>query len=606
MTTPFDGDPTFAPPTPPPPLENPLMSPPQTQQTQAPAQPQTPAQPAGSPAAPGQGQTPADNTHTDVQNDVQSDVEDTAQTAAQNTASTDTLDPWTPRPGDSTYQAPPQDAAPGPAVTPPPPAPTAQTGPVAQPSPQLPDLSTFGAPASTIGTDPNAEATTVPAPQIRSGWKLGDPVVRDTTLPGERRPPVTERAPGTTAGGESRVSIPGIPVYPMPDMLPDREPPRDRYGRYVLPDPYSGNEMAFTRATTLAKALKDGDQSGLTKWRTRTMLRGLIENPEILDGLDVSKLGTAKQWEIHGDLVRAGEAAMEAAGSADGREFGTAVHAWTEAVDQGYVTLNEVPEIFKEHIASYLTALSRAGVTVPPGMCERIVYVPLTPDFAVVGTLDRVYQLSEDEGSRLVIGDLKTSSNFSYALLETSTQLGLYARATHMWNFEAQRWEPMVPVDPNVGLVFNLPHTPKEDEYVKCDALTLNLAVGRDSINLALAVREARKRAGREVLVGSLNMDSYTGEDAIGMVASGQLPEYTGLPQGPYQNVREIPLQYDMGVYPIDQHPDDNVKQWGAFLLTATAEQIMQYRDTFATLPMVVSTTAANRYAELTGQSLWA
>ena len=45
------------------------------------------------------------------------------------------------------------------------------------------------------------------------------------------------------------------------------EPKHDRWGRYLLPDPETGAERAWTRATTVARTL--ADEYGLTKWKLR-------------------------------------------------------------------------------------------------------------------------------------------------------------------------------------------------------------------------------------------------------------------------------------------------------------------------------------------------
>jgi len=57
------------------------------------------------------------------------------------------------------------------------------------------------------------------------------------------------------------------------------EPSRDHYGRYLLPDPATGEERAWTRATTWARTLSD--MTGLHKWECRMVARGITLRPDL-------------------------------------------------------------------------------------------------------------------------------------------------------------------------------------------------------------------------------------------------------------------------------------------------------------------------------------
>src|SRR5690606_41320127 len=54
---------------------------------------------------------------------------------------------------------------------------------------------------------------------------------------------------------------------------------RDQYGRYILPDPVTGEEKPWTRVTTLAGTL--ADRRGLEKWAQRNIVYGLGQRQDL-------------------------------------------------------------------------------------------------------------------------------------------------------------------------------------------------------------------------------------------------------------------------------------------------------------------------------------
>src|SRR5699024_1772855 len=115
-----------------------------------------------------------------------------------------------------------------------------------------------------------------------------------------------------------------------------------------------------------------------------------------------------------------------AAGASEAAEFGTAVHAWLEAIDQGRMIPAMVPEMYREHVHAYMATLARHAVYPVPEYTERTV---LNTEYGLVGTLDRIYQLPDD---RLVMGDVKTSKSLEYGYLSYSMQMAGYASADLM------------------------------------------------------------------------------------------------------------------------------------------------------------------------------
>lgn len=283
-------------------------------------------------------------------------------------------------------------------------------------------------------------------------------------------------APTFINGSSGSPNSTQVHKYPLP---PEGRGYRPTYsgGRYLLPKPSGGSgQERFTRVTTGAHALDD--TAGLDKWKLRNVVLGLKDTPELLDRIDMF----ADPREVTNTLNRVADQAQEIAGAKQASELGTAIHAWTEAVERDGMALEEIPDQFHPYVSAYLTALAEAGITTVPGLVERIVYHKAT---GWVGTFDRVYELAD--GTR-VIGDVKTSKSLRYGLLGFSMQLATYADADLMLSLDGQSWEPMPPVGNIYGVIAHVP----SNNPGHCELVTVDLTAGREAIELAESVRGAR------------------------------------------------------------------------------------------------------------------
>lgn len=285
------------------------------------------------------------------------------------------------------------------------------------------------------------------------------------------------------------IVVPGTtPVhkFPLPPETRDYRPQYNHLRQYLLPDVEgTGADKGYTRVTTGAKTLDD--TAGLERWKLRSVVRGLKDNPHLLEDIDLY----ADPWEVNKDLERAADKAHEAAGGVKASEFGTAIHAWCEAVELGHVPFSDVPPEFAPFVAVYFRELAKWGISVPLDptgrpYVERIVY---NPDTGWVGTFDNLYQLAD--GS-VVIGDKKTAKDLAYSYLAISIQLGDYAGASHILSLDGTRWEPMPEVRHDIAVVL---HIPSNAEPAKAEAVTIELDAGRVAIDAALRVREMRSAA---------------------------------------------------------------------------------------------------------------
>ena len=385
-----------------------------------------------------------------------------------------------------------------------------------------------GGSGADVSATSNPSENTSEDAETETQYRLGDPVSPRSGLDPLERVSVTQREPVTLVSGRTSDAIPGLPVFPMPGPIRAFEVTRDGYGRYMLPHPDTGNTTSFTRATTVAKKIGSGDTRSLDKWRDRMLLNGIIRHPELVEGLEVDLFDTAKEYLLKDKLAEVAERARTAAGSDDKREFGTAVHAWTEALDIGAITFDQVPEMFQPYVAVYADAIYNAGIEIIPQYVERIVYCP---DTGSVGTADRIYGYQGE----LVIGDLKTSSNIAYSWASISSQLAQYSDATHIWSEDGTHWEPMPPVNKDFAIIAEIPALPS-DRDIFCDLHQINLHTGRENNRLAMAVTEANRGANRKVPLARIPYER-TSDDAVNRLLQGEVPttktKDEGVPQLP-------------------------------------------------------------------------
>jgi hypothetical protein len=247
---------------------------------------------------------------------------------------------------------------------------------------------------------------------------------------------------------------------------------RDRWGRYLLPHPTSGREAPWTRVTTFCKTISD--TFTLSQWSQRMVAKGLALRP------DIFAMVAATPLEDRSTLNDLTEKAKEAAGAKSAASLGTALHSFTEAYDRGESPV--VPDPWDKDVAAYGAALKAYGLTVIPGMIERVV---INQKFGVAGTFDRIYMWR----GRPVIGDLKTGRSLEYGWNEISIQLALYANADGIFDFTTGEYEPMPEgLDRSVGIVVHLPVG-----QAKATVYQVNLEQGYKAAVLAAAVRDWRK-----------------------------------------------------------------------------------------------------------------
>lgn len=269
---------------------------------------------------------------------------------------------------------------------------------------------------------------------------------------------------------------------PAPDPFASAAaPPKlDRWNRYVLPDPITGEERAWTRATTVAKALSD--EYHLTQWKLRMVAKGMSQRPDLIAGAAAADLDEDK-----GTLNKIAEQAMDRAGSGTGANLGTALHSFTHRLDRGEAMSSlGAPAPLDKDLAAYVAALGAHRLRIRPEWIERIVVVP---ELGIAGTLDRIVEqpTSYAAAAPLTVLDLKSQKTMDFGGLEIAIQQAIYTRATHVWDPATRTYQPMPPVDQDRALVLHLPVG-----QARGQVYGVNLIEGWAAVQLAMQVRAAR------------------------------------------------------------------------------------------------------------------
>jgi hypothetical protein len=245
-------------------------------------------------------------------------------------------------------------------------------------------------------------------------------------------------------------------------------PPRDRYGRYLIPDPDTGRPRPWTRATTIAKTLED--PTNLTLWKGRMAAIGVATRPSIAAGI-VAHLNDKQQ------LNKLVDEAINAAGGNENRELGTHLHDITAQIDRGDHV--NVPEPWATDVAAYQRALDAHGLTVDPQWVEVVL---LNRPLEIAGTADRLYR---DHENQLVVADLKTGGYLAW--LSFAMQFSIYATATHWFDPATGELHEMPEVRQDHALLVHLPAGEG-----RCRIEPLSVEVGYDATLMALEVRRVR------------------------------------------------------------------------------------------------------------------
>lgn len=271
----------------------------------------------------------------------------------------------------------------------------------------------------------------------------------------------------------------------VPDAIP-----RDRWGRPLIIPVGGGKPVAYTRASTLGKAIEDTYH--LNRWMQRSVAFGLSRRPDLL--ALVAAVAT-NEGEDRGPLDELCEKAHEAAKGDQGANVGTALHKLSERADAGE-DLSYLPPILLEAIEAYREQMRVFEVLASETFvaCDQV---------QTAGTFDRVVRLLVDlehrngtipAGTVLVL-DLKTgkAESAKYWGPTYGVQQAVYQAGDPYLPSGRITWEELLGEDvrpsPDWAVLLHIPSDSPKDAGL----IVVDLEIGRAMADLCLEVRKARK-----------------------------------------------------------------------------------------------------------------
>ncbi len=261
---------------------------------------------------------------------------------------------------------------------------------------------------------------------------------------------------------------------------------RDRWGRPLILPLDGGKPIAYTRVSTMAKALDD--LNNLMAWKQRKTAEGLIRRPDLLTRVAgaIANGDPDTDWPTKRDLNDVCTQAVEAAGASKGSSAGTGFHALTEAIDRG-----EEPLFVPAEDAKRLDAYRAATKGYRALDAETFI---VCDELGVAGSFDRLWLCPD---GRVRVGDLKTGKSEKDYPLATTVQIAIYAHGKRYDPDTGERSDLHPDLDMTTGLLVHMPPTGG------CEVIPLDLEKGWKAARLAATVHgEVRKWKASDLIIG--------------------------------------------------------------------------------------------------------
>lgn len=255
---------------------------------------------------------------------------------------------------------------------------------------------------------------------------------------------------------------------------------RDRWDRPILPHPMTGVNEAYTRASTLSRAIDN--TYDLERWKQRRLAVGLGERPDLIAKVQ----SRPDDKKLLNEIV---DNALEVAGSSTGANLGTAIHTFCEMVDQGESLPKSVEKRIHTAVDLYTNTMDEVGLKI-----EAVEQFVATRSVMSAGTFDRI--VSRD--GQYFIADIKTGANAPDYAHSTAVQMAVYSRGTlfHPEKGWGDRLPEDIRVDQYKGILIHLPATGKP----VCNLYWVDLDSGWKMARVAHRVRTWWKEKPTELI----------------------------------------------------------------------------------------------------------
>lgn len=295
--------------------------------------------------------------------------------------------------------------------------------------------------------------------------------------------------------GSTKRSVELDEIPEVPESIP-----RDRWDRPLIEPLNGGKPVAYTRASTLGKAIEDTYH--LSRWQQRCVAFGLSRRPDLV--ALVASIAT-NEGDDRAPLDELCEKAHEAAKGDKGANVGTALHKLSERRDKGEdlsylpVELKRAMDAYAEQMRPFRVLAAETFVVCDPvltaGTFDRVVELLVDLEFHHRGGKGRIVLPA---GTVLVL-DLKTGKIDSakywgptYGVQQTVYACGQpYRFGVGRVTWEALLGEGRRP-STDWALILHVPSDSPEDAGL----VIVDLAEGAGMADLAVEVRAARKSKG--------------------------------------------------------------------------------------------------------------
>lgn len=281
---------------------------------------------------------------------------------------------------------------------------------------------------------------------------------------------------------------------------------RDRWGRPLIIPADGGKPVAYGRFSSHGSVLED--KFALEKWKIRTSAIGLTKREDLFAQLAACPADDSKRLD---DIM---SQALEAGGGSVGANLGTALHEFTQRLDTGEISIDDIGEPWRTDMQAYVDTMKANNLTVIPELVE----VNLVNDLLeLAGTADRFYRHPE---LGVICADIKTGKQISKNPLAYAVQLASYAHSM-LYDIETgQRKRIHEDLVLHVGYIIHIPAN-----QGRCDIYEVNMLDAMEAARLARTVKQWQKRSD---LVRPLNPAPKTSKKAP--KASEKAPESSVAP----------------------------------------------------------------------------
>jgi hypothetical protein len=266
------------------------------------------------------------------------------------------------------------------------------------------------------------------------------------------------------------------------------EPFIRNHNKWPMILPLEGEKrVPYMRVSKLAKYL--GDTFALEQWAKRQVVLGLAEREDLVL---LAQSATADDKQRLNDIA---QQATDAARSNSKANIGTAVHSFTDRVDDGEDP-DTLPLVVRPGLHAYRSALTAAGLEVVAkelAVCNDHVQAAGTFDRLFRCTRDAVVQIAdrtvEIPAGTVAVGDLKTGQDDRFPH-GAAQQIATYANS-HLYHEDKggrYGYLPDLGVSTDVGLMVHLPQ-----DGSGCTIYVLDIALGWQMVKTAAAVKAAFK-----------------------------------------------------------------------------------------------------------------